>query len=175
MFACVRPPKVQPAPSLSIQRSEKSPRGKAPRGVSFLAHRSRDSPDESGGAVVSNQRRTCRSSSGLSLVMLFWMASPAPRQRSMTCRDVTPNSRANSLTLIPFLATHRDYRRTPMPHNRSRRLTPRGGERRRTARRGLIAARTQDPARTSVRASRGIEGSRSRVPRRRPVRRETLA
>jgi len=44
-------------------------------------------------------------SAALSLVMLFWTAKPSDRHRSMSSRDVTPNSRARSFILIPFLAT----------------------------------------------------------------------
>jgi len=52
-----------------------------------------------------NQERTVRSDSGFNLVMLFWTWIPSARQRSMSCREVNPSSRARSFTLMPFLAT----------------------------------------------------------------------
>ena len=54
-----------------------------------------------------NQERMVRSDSGFNLVILFWTWSPSARQRSISCREVSPSSRAISFTLMPFLATER--------------------------------------------------------------------
>lgn len=93
------------------------PHGKGGVGLSGLA-RTSVSPLPT---VLANHERACRSAATSSLVMLFCTAKPPSRHRSMSCRDVTPSSRASCLTEIPFLAMCRGLCLSSGPSSGARR------------------------------------------------------